>query len=351
MLKYPQCDTNIGELTTHYDLGDSMQPDLQVLIVEDDVMYREYTILALQRAFLNIHIKEADSVDSALALLLKEKFDCVLLDFLLPDGSATDLLTQLSQYQRHCPVILLTGLDDDQIGLNALQAGAEDYLVKGETTPFSLKRSIRHAVERFARRTEFEDLVSKLHETNTALKNANEKLAELVVTDSLTGIPNRRAFQDRLTQLVFEGRRGRHFALIMADIDHFKKFNDTYGHQIGDQILTTVAQTLSTTARETDFVARYGGEEFCILLTDIDEDLAIRQAERLRRSIHSISKYGITMSFGISVASNILNTGDLLIRAADAALYHAKNNGRDRIESFNSIQTDPEVIQSMAKSQ
>lgn len=326
-----------------------MQPDLHVLIVEDDVMYREYTILALQRAFLNIQIKEADSVDSALALLLHEKFDCVLLDYLLPDGSGADLLQQLSQYQRTCPVILLTGLDDDQIGLNALQAGAEDYLVKGETTPFSLKRSIRHAVERFARRTEFEDLVSKLHETNTALKTANEKLADLVVTDSLTGIPNRRAFHDRLNQLIFEGRRGRHFALIMADIDHFKKFNDTYGHQTGDQILTTVAQTLSTTARETDLVARYGGEEFCILLTDIDEDLALRQAERLRRSIHSISKYEITMSFGVCIASKSLNSSDLLIKAADAALYHAKNNGRDRVESFSTIQSDPEVIRSLSE--
>lgn len=324
-----------------------MQPELHVLIVEDDVMYRDYTILALQRAFLNIQIKEADSVESALALLLHEKFDCVLLDYLLPDGSGTDLLKHLSQYQRTCPVILLTGLDDDQIGLNALQDGAEDYLVKGETTPFSLKRSIRHAVERFVRRTEFEDLLSKLHETNTALKNANEKLADLVVTDSLTGIPNRRAFQDRLTQLLIESRRGRHFALIMGDIDHFKKINDTHGHQIGDQILTTVAQTLSTTARETDFVARWGGEEFCILLTDVDEDRALRQAERLRRSIHSISKYEITMSFGISVASNILNTEDLLIRAADAAFYHAKKNGRDRVESFKSIQSDPEVIRSL----
>lgn len=107
-----------------------MHPDLHVLIVEDDVMYRDYTILALKRAFLNIQITEADSVESAMALLLHEKFDCVLLDYLLPDGSGTDLLKQLSQYQQTCPVILLTGLDDDQIGLNALQDGAEDYLVK-----------------------------------------------------------------------------------------------------------------------------------------------------------------------------------------------------------------------------
>lgn len=313
-----------------------MQSPMQLLLVDDDENYRDFVAFALKQSFNDIQIKEAGTLQEALSLLLQEKFDCVLLDYNLPDGLGPELLGKRLQFLSNCPVIILTSMNEDSIGVSTLQIGAEDYLVKGEVTPLTLKRSIRYAIERYKHRSEFEKLTSDLYNKNLELKHANDKLQDLVVTDSLTGIANRRAFHARLTQLLSEARRGRKFALLMGDIDHFKIINDTHGHPIGDYVLTTVAQLLSSTARETDFVARYGGEEFCILIADVDEARAKLQAERLRKIIHTIDEYKITMSFGICVATADMNK-DTLIRSADIALYHAKQKGRDCVVSFNDI--------------
>lgn len=168
----------------------------------------------------------------------------------------------------------------------------------------------------------------------TQLKKAQEKLASLAVTDELTGLPNVRALRERLATLVAEAGRGRKFALVLGDVDFFKKVNDTHGHQVGDQVLQAVAKALKSNVRKTDLAARYGGEEFCVLLTDVDESLAVTLADKLRLAVSAISEpLEVTCSFGVSgnVKNGMALDGETLLRLADEALYRAKREGRNRV--------------------
>jgi diguanylate cyclase (GGDEF)-like protein/PAS domain S-box-containing protein len=167
----------------------------------------------------------------------------------------------------------------------------------------------------------------------TALRAAENELARRALTDALTGLPNRRAFDERLALLVAEGARGRAFALVLGDVDHFKKVNDSYGHSVGDEVLAHVGQVLRQSVRCTDFVARYGGEEFCVLFTDVDEDLAVRLADNLRLTLtRQACRVPVTCSFGVCAnRANERTDGASLVRGADRALYAAKSQGRNRV--------------------
>jgi diguanylate cyclase (GGDEF)-like protein/PAS domain S-box-containing protein len=163
------------------------------------------------------------------------------------------------------------------------------------------------------------------------LRAALTQLEQLSVTDALTGIANHRAFRQRIDLLVAERARGRRFALVLIDVDHFKRFNDDHGHQTGDEVLASVAHTLSGRVRKTDLAARYGGEEFAVLLTDVDLTGALAVAEQLRAAIeHMPGAHPVTASFGVVLAEEGA-TAASLIAAADAALYAAKRAGRNRV--------------------
>ncbi|MDX2088778.1 MAG: diguanylate cyclase [Kofleriaceae bacterium] len=167
----------------------------------------------------------------------------------------------------------------------------------------------------------------------TELEAARARLAELADTDELTGLPNKRALRTRLAQLSLEGARGRKFAIAVADVDYFKRINDTYGHAVGDQVLAAVAAALRANTRAVDLVGRFGGEEFVVLYADVDEATAAMLAERLRLAIKAIeTPVGVTCSFGVSANNGELaSNGDRVLEAADAALYRAKHAGRDRV--------------------
>lgn len=171
----------------------------------------------------------------------------------------------------------------------------------------------------------------------TPLKRAQHALAELAVTDELTGIANKRALRERMTQLAREGARGRRFAVVVADIDHFKAVNDTHGHAIGDLVLAAFARKLKASVRATDFVARYGGEEFVVLYVDVDTPTAARLAEALRAAVATIAApVAVTASFGVCVnGGELAGDAEGLIEAADQALYRAKREGRDRVVVFS----------------
>jgi len=175
-------------------------------------------------------------------------------------------------------------------------------------------------------------------EYENQLKALNQKLQSLAVTDGLTGLHNHRAFQDYLEEQFQTAMRNKQpLALILMDVDHFKQYNDTYGHQAGDEVLRQVAQILSAHVREGDFVARYGGEEFVVVLPRTDLESAVAVAERLRRAVES-AKWQlrpVTGSFGVAAIRPDMETRQELIEAADQALYQAKTNGRNRVEVWN----------------
>ena len=156
----------------------------------------------------------------------------------------------------------------------------------------------------------------------------------LATLDGLTGLKNRRVFQERLAEEFYRAQR-YHIALslLLLDVDKFKQFNDTFGHPAGDEVLKIVARLLQNAVRDTDFVARYGGEEFVVLMPYTDQDAALKLAERLRSAIESApwSKRPVTASFGVASLSPECDTEESLLSQADQALYQSKNAGRNRV--------------------
>ena len=195
------------------------------------------------------------------------------------------------------------------------------------------------------REMELKEMVDNLEESvrerTIELQQKNKILEDLAVRDQLTKIHNRRFFDDKLSEYSFLTLRFKQeLSCIMADIDHFKKFNDTYGHQAGDHILTNFAKIINSHTRRTDVCARYGGEEFVLLLPNTDKETAIRLAEGLRRDIEESEfeyegkRLSVTSSFGVADGREARELFEVLIKRADDALYKAKQRGRNRVWGY-----------------
>lgn len=214
-----------------------------------------------------------------------------------------------------------------------------------QTTRQQLDDYARSLEQKVADRTrDLQAEIDRRAQAESALKNANQKLKRLAYLDGLTQIPNRRSFDTRLTQEWLRGRRNQQYlSIVICDVDYFKKFNDTYGHQLGDDCLCAVAQAIAAVVRRpSDLVARYGGEEFIMLLPDTDKSGAMTVAESMRSQIKSLSiahsgseiSRFVTMSFGVAtLIPSEDNTAEQLVHQADQALYQAKQQGRDRISN------------------
>jgi diguanylate cyclase (GGDEF)-like protein len=162
----------------------------------------------------------------------------------------------------------------------------------------------------------------------------------LAVTDGLTALWNHRWFQEMLEEALKSLREnGDPFSLVLLDIDHFKKFNDDYGHQVGDEVLIGVAETLQTTARSNELPARYGGEEFAIILQNCGTEHAYKAAERFRDAVLKRSWQGrrVTSSLGVATALNPNVSAKEIVAHADAALYYSKQTGRNRTTHFDEM--------------
>jgi diguanylate cyclase (GGDEF)-like protein len=192
--------------------------------------------------------------------------------------------------------------------------------------------------------TEVEDLVTSVGAAAPAIANLrNLALAELrAATDALTGLANHRSVQDTLNRMVAQtGRTHSELVAVLFDLDHFKKVNDIHGHAKGDEVLASVGAAVAATVRESDFVGRYGGEEFIALLPDTGLGGGAQVAEKLRLVIESLEipdlDRRLSASFGVAVLPGNAVTGEQLMRAADRALYAAKNAGRNRVEVVRSV--------------
>jgi diguanylate cyclase (GGDEF)-like protein len=180
------------------------------------------------------------------------------------------------------------------------------------------------------------NLTRELTKKNFELRSANEKITRLVNTDFLTGLANRKHFFERLDELISLEKRRKCFNLgvIFTDIDFFKKFNDTYGHDIGDLVLIKFSQMLKANLRKEDVVARMGGEEFCIIVQCLEENCLYKIADKLRKACEAISIEGvedkITASFGATMYKEWEDV-DCLMKRVDSNMYEAKRNGRNRV--------------------
>ena len=211
------------------------------------------------------------------------------------------------------PVVVLSGRDDEDLAVRAVQNGAQDYLVKREADERLLGRAVRYAVER--KRTQ-------LH------------LAHLALHDDLTGLANRALFLDRVTlALARTARDGGRVAVLFCDLDRFKVINDSLGHAAGDDLLRQVGERLRTIVRPADTVARFGGDEFLVLCEGLEDEAAVVAiAQRLVDSVEQpFAVHDHPVGVGLSVGAAFARAGDQaedVIRAADHTMYRAKHSGR-----------------------
>jgi len=181
--------------------------------------------------------------------------------------------------------------------------------------------------------------ITELRNTENELRDARDKLGHLAHTDSLTGLHNRRFFMRRLNEETERVRRhGSSLSVLLFDLDHFKRVNDTHGHDAGDRILQAVASASNDVKRLTDVAARVGGEEFALLLPETGMDGALRMAKRLRQAVENIRMQNqrdkgisVTASIGVANIHQLSSDLDNVLKQADEALYKAKNLGRNRV--------------------
>ncbi|PQV63150.1 PAS domain S-box-containing protein/diguanylate cyclase (GGDEF) domain-containing protein [Abditibacterium utsteinense] len=201
---------------------------------------------------------------------------------------------------------------------------------------------------------ERENTKTSLEKQQKALLEANDKLEALATHDALTGTKNRRAFTEKLEEEWSRARRyGTPLSLVMFDVDKFKLYNDSFGHPAGDEVLKRVARILMAAIRGTDFAARYGGEEFVLILPNTDADGAMILAQRLRQKIESApwKERQVTASLGVSSILPIHKVAADLLSAADGALYHSKENGRNRVTHTRDMEVLPDSLQDLEQNE
>ena len=297
----------------------------RVLLIDDDRAQFRLTGAQLKH-FPRDHyeLDWAGTYEEGLQKLLTGDYAACLLDYQLGERDGLQLIREAVGQGCHTPIVFLTAETSARIDFEAMNAGALDYLVKGEITPRMLERSLRYAV--------------KLAESFAALR-------QLATRDELTGLLNRREFDRILNEEQERAKRfGHALSLLMIDVDHFKQINDAHGHPCGDAVLRELARRFGAQVRDVDRVARFGGEEFAVVLVQSDRSAAIECAERIRRSANSepiLAPQNVVLRATVSVGVAALPTDGVssasLIAAADKALYAAKAAGRNRVMAFGAI--------------
>ncbi len=294
----------------------------KILVIEDDSNQKEiYRHILRTDNYFSFDMLSTPYGQEGKQLYQYHNIDCVLLDYNLPDISGLDFIKELKNTNELTlkPIIMLTGMGNEEIAVKALQLGASDYLSKDQITEGRLSAAIRENVKNYKSTIELKQKEKELHET--------------ALQDPLTQLPNRRAFYDELKRCVARAKRHSHLgALLYIDLDGFKKVNDTYGHSIGDKLLAYVSQKLLQIVRDGDMVARLGGDEFAIILSDItDEISAGKVADKVYRGLNQfipIENLSVSIGASIGIACFVRDTDCIqtLIQQADIAMYKAKGD-------------------------
>ena len=332
-------------------IGASATETIHLLIVEDDPDQRALICETLADRFGAETIVSVGTAAEALALDLGN-FDLILTDYNLPDATGMELLENI-RAKCTTPVIMVTGENVGHIAAEAIRKGATDYVVKfGDylfTIPLVVEKNLTVAKilrENELLRAELEQALIDVRDKNQQLQKSLKLVEAMAATDPLTGLYNRRHFSRVLDQLVSESERmDLDLSSVMIDLDGYKQLNDTFGHAIGDQLLSLAGKVILANLRKMDVAARYGGDEMVLLLPHTGVDDAMRVAQRIAEEFRQGSAIilrrneGVTMSIGIaSRRADRPSTPTQLVALADAALYRAKAAGRNRAVAHNADQ-------------
>ncbi|MEZ5446743.1 MAG: diguanylate cyclase [Gammaproteobacteria bacterium] len=307
---------------------------MKVLII-DDTLSMLMTTSAMVKSNGHEVVTARNGADG-LALFSRESPDLVLLDVMMPemDGHQVARRIRADSGDRWTPIIFLTGLVADSDLAKGIAVGGDDYLTKPVSQ--TVLAAKLHAMQRIA------DMRNRLVELTGQLEEANRRLLEMVNVDGLTGLLNRRFLDELLAREWSRSARNRTpLSLLMVDVDHFKRYNDTLGHLQGDDCLRNVARACRDTLnRGADAMARYGGEEFVAVLPETPLSGAQTVAERMREQVCSLrlscaeSAAGVAVTVSIGCAAQVAEPGSTpegLVQAADTMLYRAKDAGRNRV--------------------
>ena len=311
-----------------------------VLITDDEPLQRMMLKRSMQDS--GYTVLEAYDGKACLQLCQQQRPDLILLDALMPNLDGFACCHQLHQHfgTRCPPILMITGLEDEDSARRAFEAGAIDYITK------PLKWVVLRQRVHWLLKTSW--ALSQLERVNRELEQANQELQQISSIDALTELANRRAFDECLAyEWRHLSRLEAPLGLILCDVDYFKNYNDTLGHPAGDRCLKQVANQLKTAAkRPSDLVARYGGEEFALILPYADLHGVAHVAEQARLAVeaaamphpNSPTSAVVTVSVGIAATLPHLNLpAQTLIDTADTALYQAKQTGRNRVMTAESI--------------
>ncbi|MBC7973411.1 MAG: diguanylate cyclase, partial [Myxococcales bacterium] len=261
-------------------------------------------------------------------------YDFVISDLTLPDARGLDAVRRLQPLAPETPLVVLSGIDDEELALQAVQAGAQDYLVKGQLDAQSLRRTLRHARER---------------------KQTSSRLIYLTRHDPLTGVANRAALRERIeTTLARAQRHPLSFAVMFIDLDRFKAINDTCGHDVGDAVLCATSERLRDAVRTSDVVARLGGDEFAVFLDDVGPgSFPLEIADRVLTSLERPIVLGghdlvVTASIGVARFPEVGGTVDEILKAADSAMYLAKGRGRNNVQVYGAVPDEQRAHQALS---
>ncbi len=305
-------------------------PASKILVVDDSKAQLDWLVQVLEKE--GYAVQTAAEGREAIRKVRTEAPDLVLLDMVLPDMSGLEVLRLIkpADEQQFLPVIIQSSKSDIDSKVEGLRLGAHDFLVK----PFAEQELVARCAT-----------MLRIKQLQERLREAQRKLEEQSITDGLTGIKNRRFFDERLHEEFRRAQRyGDTLSLIMIDLDHFKDVNDRHGHPAGDVVLREAAALLRSSIRDPDICARYGGEEFAVILPKTHMSGALVVAERIWKELgakeYVVAANGqpeplrvrVTASIGIAFyPSKDISSGELLVRFADQALYNAKRGGRNSI--------------------
>lgn len=288
---------------------------LNVLLIEDNPAdIKIVTRMLSLKPEEPVRLTSKTTLTEALAAAMEQRYDAALLDLSLPDSSGLATFTRLHEEAPFLPIIILTGLNDREVALEAMRSGAQDYLSKDELDGRFLLRVLRYAIER---------------------QKMQSALSELSLVDELTGLYNRRGFL-RLAerQIKLAGRNGKGFMVVYADLDRMKAINDAWGHDEGDRALRTSGEILTSAFRSTDIIGRIGGDEFAVVAIEASADAGPVLLNHLQERIDehnraSAAAYRIEISAGYAFYDPLTpRPFDAVLKEADRLLYEVKRSRR-----------------------